>query len=131
MMQGFFQFFHNSAPALGSFSLGVTIGWLVRFFLERFVEFNAKILSTVVTVMVGGSVIGFLNWVAPVNADSDIFWYPVGLPVGLMLIYPVVLHFDKQFALWGESDKQWAAIWARQREEKYLSRDLDKPQNDL
>ncbi len=66
-------------PALGSLSLGIVVGWLVRFFLRRFRTFTPKTLGTVVTILVGGAVVRFLS------ADTLVWWwYPIGLLVGFV-----------------------------------------------
>lgn len=38
----------------GSLSLGVTIGWIVRYFLARLTRFDVKALAAVVSILTGG-----------------------------------------------------------------------------
>jgi hypothetical protein len=48
-------------PAIGSTRLGIVVGWLIRYFLRRFRPFNPKILGSIVGIMLGGTVVGFLE----------------------------------------------------------------------
>jgi uncharacterized membrane protein len=69
--------------AAGATSLGAVIGWLVRYFIRRLNRFGPVVLGSVVSVILGGAVIKFLE------ADRSVWWfYPIGLAVGL-----VVYHF--------------------------------------
>ncbi|HCJ67087.1 MAG TPA: hypothetical protein DHV62_07135, partial [Elusimicrobia bacterium] len=59
---------------VGSLSLGIVIGWLVRYFIRRFKSFTPKALGSVVSIIAGGAVIKFLE------ADKSVWWfYPIGL----------------------------------------------------
>jgi hypothetical protein len=70
---------------LGSICLGVVIGWLVRFFLERSKRFTLKVLSGVVSVITGAAVTEVLG------SYHVAHWaYPIGLLIGL-LAYPWLL----------------------------------------
>ena len=67
-------------PALGVLSLGIIIGWLIRFFIKRFKSFTPKALTSVVTLIVGGSTVKLLG------ADKTLFWfYPIGLLAGFTI----------------------------------------------
>jgi NhaP-type Na+/H+ or K+/H+ antiporter len=69
----------NVVPALGSTSLGVVIGWLVRYFIRRFKKFTPSVLSTVVSLTFGGVAVKFLD------ADRSIVWfYPIGVLLGFV-----------------------------------------------
>jgi hypothetical protein len=73
-------------PALGACSLGIVIGWLVRYFIRRFTTFNPQVLSTLVSILVGGVVIRFLD------GDKTAWWfYPIGLLIGF-IVYSVIAY---------------------------------------
>jgi hypothetical protein len=64
---------------IGSTSLGVVIGFLVRYFIRRFNSFSASVLSSVITIILGGAVIKFIE------ADKTVWWfYPIGLLLGFV-----------------------------------------------
>jgi glycopeptide antibiotics resistance protein len=72
-----------SVAAIGSTCLGIVVGWLVRYFLFRFDKFNAQILGSTISLLVGGVVIGFFNWVDP---DKTVVWfYPIGVLIGFVI----------------------------------------------
>jgi hypothetical protein len=71
-------------PAIGSTSLGLVIGWLVRFFLYRMRSFNPKALSSIVSIIAGGAAIKLLAR----NSDL-VWWYLIGLFLGFV-VYSVV-----------------------------------------
>lgn len=76
-------------PILGSLCLGVVLGWLVRYFLDRFKTFNTKVFGSVVSILCGGVV-------AKLLPDPFGYWgwfYPVGLLLGVLL-YPLISAFD-------------------------------------
>ncbi len=69
---------------VGSLSVGIVVGWLVRFFIRRFKKFGPAALSAVVSVLLGGTVVKFLE------ADRSVIWYyPIGLLAGF-IIYTIV-----------------------------------------
>ena len=69
-----------NVPAIGSTSLGIVIGWLVRYFLFRFKKFDRNVLSSVVTILLGGVVLKFLS------TDKSVIWfYPIGLLIGFVV----------------------------------------------
>jgi uncharacterized membrane protein YfcA len=71
-------------PALGATALGITIGWLVRYFIRRFDKFGPMALGSVVSIILGGAVIKFLE------ADKSVWWfYPIGLLLGFV-IYQII-----------------------------------------
>lgn len=77
-------------PILGSVCLGVVLGWLVRYFLERFRTFNARVFSTVASVLCGGVI-------AKLLPDAYGYWawfYPVGLLIGI-IVYPIWEKFEQ------------------------------------
>ena len=77
-------------PALGALSLGIVIGWLVRYFIRRFKEFGPQALGLVVSIMLGGAVVKFLE------ADRTVWWfYPIGLLLGFVLYTVVALWVDR------------------------------------
>ena len=71
-------------PAVGATCLGIVIGWLVRYFIRRFETFNPQILGSVVSILLGGAVVRFLE------ADKTVWWfYPIGLLLGF-IVYSVI-----------------------------------------
>lgn len=69
----------NIVPAVGSTSLGVVMGFLVRYFIRRFDTFAPGVLSSVISIVLGGAVIKFLG------ADKNVWWfYPIGLLLGFV-----------------------------------------------
>jgi hypothetical protein len=85
--------------AAGCACLGLTIGWLVRFFIDKYKEYNAKILNSTVSVFFGGCIVAFLKYLA--NKETNLLvpasFYLIGLPVGMIVLYPLILHWDLQF----------------------------------
>ncbi|MBI4521938.1 MAG: hypothetical protein HY701_13960 [Gemmatimonadetes bacterium] len=70
----------SNVPAVGAFALGIVIGWLVRYFVRRFSTFTPQVLGTVVSIMLGGAVVKFLE------ADKVVWWfYPIGLLAGFII----------------------------------------------
>lgn len=80
-------------PMIGATCLGIVMGWLVRYFLERFTQFNIRILTSVVSVLCGGAVIKMF----PDPFQYAGWFYPVGLLVGV-LAYPLIAHWERRFA---------------------------------
>jgi uncharacterized membrane protein YfcA len=78
-------------PALGSLSLGVVVGLLVRYFIRRFKTFGPAALGSVISIIVGGAVIKFLE------ADTTVFWfYPIGLLAGFLIYFALAIWESKQ-----------------------------------
>lgn len=74
----------NIVPALGSLSLGIVVGWLIRFFIRRFKSFTPKALTSIVSIIAGGATVKLLE------ADNTVLWfYPIGL-LGGFLIYTML-----------------------------------------
>ena len=76
----------------GALCLGIVIGWLVRYFLNRLREYTVQSLASIVTILVGGTITKFL--------DSDPFSlgtrvYPIGLLIGI-LVYPLIASSDRE-----------------------------------
>jgi hypothetical protein len=72
----------NALMFIGGGALGVAIALLVAFFLNRFTEFNSKILGSVISIIAGGVVTAFLG------ADKVYSWagYCIGLGSMLFLL---------------------------------------------
>ena len=69
-------------PAVGATSLGVVIGWLVRYFIRRFTKFTPMVFGSLVSIVLGGATIKFLD------ADKTVWWfYPIGLLIGFVLYH--------------------------------------------
>ena len=61
------------------------VGWLVRYFIRRFESFNPAILGSLISVVLGGAAIRFLE------SDPNVWWfYPIGLLLGFVLYSLVV-----------------------------------------
>ena len=86
-------------PAIGTMSLGIVIGWLVRYFIRRFKDFTPQALGTVVSIMLGGAVLKFIS------TDSTVlFFYPIGLLIGFVLYTILALWVgDKAGANWSDA----------------------------
>ena len=70
----------SHVPAIGATCLGIVIGFLVRYFIRRFSNFGAGALGSVITIILGGAVIKFLE------ADKSVWWfYPIGLFLGFAI----------------------------------------------
>ena len=76
-------------PTLGAACLGIVLGWLVRYFLDRIEKLNMKMFASLVSVLCGGVVFkmfpdpfGYAGW-----------FYPMGLLVGILL-YPLLKMFE-------------------------------------
>jgi hypothetical protein len=83
----------NIVPIVGALSLGIVVGWLVRYFLRRFEKFTPQALGSVITIIVGGAVVKFLE------VEKTVWWfYPIGLLVGFIL-YSII-------ALWAIGDSK-------------------------
>ena len=103
---------------LGALSLGIVIGWLVRFFLDRLRVFNVKALASIVSILVGGVVAHFLG------ADPfrvSVWAYPIGLLIGI-LVYPLISLLDKMRPNSGMRDTKKASA-----ESVRSSKSLDSP----
>lgn len=77
--------------AIGAISLGIVVGWLIRYFLLRFEKFNSQVLGSTLSLLTGGVVIGFFGIVDP---EQDVIWfYPIGVLVGFV-IYSVTARLS-------------------------------------
>ena len=75
-------------PAIGSLSLGIVIGWLVRYFIRRYSSFGPKALSSTISILAGGGVLKYFD------PNANIIWfYPIGLLIGF-IIYTVIAIWE-------------------------------------
>jgi uncharacterized membrane protein YfcA len=76
--------------ATGATSLGIVIGWLVRYFIRRFDKFGPMVLGSLVSIIFGGAAIKFLE------ADTSVWWfYPIGLLLGFVIYHIVSVAHDR------------------------------------
>ena len=74
----------NVIPAIGATSLGIVIGWLVRYFIRRFDKFTPAVFGSLISILLGSAVMKFLS------ADKTIWWfYPIGLLIGF-IVYQII-----------------------------------------
>jgi hypothetical protein len=76
----------NYVIAGGAISLGIVVGWMVYHTFVRQEKLDAKFLGSIVSVMVGASVIGIFQKVAGTNSSlpQEVYLYPVGLLIGIV-----------------------------------------------
>lgn len=82
------------AAIVGSVCLGIVMGWLVRYFLDRFEKFNAKVLGSVVSVIAGGAIVRVFEGNSPIDHYAH-WYYFVGLFLGILL-YPFISQPRRQ-----------------------------------
>lgn len=79
----------NPIPAVGATSLGIVIGWLVRYFIRRFDKFGPMVLGSLLSIVLGGTAITFLE------TDKTVWWfYPIGLLLGFVIYHIVSVMHD-------------------------------------
>jgi predicted membrane channel-forming protein YqfA (hemolysin III family) len=77
-------------PAIGSTSLGIVIGWLVRYFIRRFTTFTPMVFGSLVSIILGGAALKFLD------ADKTVWWfYPIGLLLGFIIYHVGSILYDR------------------------------------
>jgi len=69
-------------PAIGSTSLGIVVGFLVRYFIRRFSKCTPAALGSIISIAVGVTAVKFL-------AETPTVWwfYPIGLLIGFALYF--------------------------------------------
>jgi uncharacterized membrane protein len=66
---------------IGSACLGLVVGYLVMYFVFRFKDYTAKVLGSLVSVILGTAVGGFLG---KLSALKEVFaFYLIGLAIGV------------------------------------------------
>lgn len=72
---------------IGVTCLGVVVGWLVRYFIRRFKKFAPGVLSSLLSIILGGAVLKFLA------VDNVTIWYyPIGLLAGFVAYQVIVMY---------------------------------------
>lgn len=68
-------------------SLGLILGWMVYRTFTRQQALNAKALGAIVSIMVGAGVLGIFQAIAGKQSGlpRELYWYPIGLLVGMFL----------------------------------------------
>jgi hypothetical protein len=82
------------AATIGSICLGIVMGWLVRYCLDRFRQFTPKVLGSVVSVIVGGAVIHIFQGGDSITRYAQ-WYYFMGL-LGGVLLYPFISQTPKK-----------------------------------
>ncbi len=67
-------------------SLGVVVGWMVYHTFVQQQKLDAKVLASIISVMVGASVIGIFQKIAGKSSlPREVYLYPVGLLIGVIV----------------------------------------------
>lgn len=75
---------------IGVTCLGIVVGWMVRYFIRRFTKFGPGVLSSLLSIILGGAVLKFLS------VDNVTIWfYPIGLFVGFVAYQVIVMTLIK------------------------------------
>jgi hypothetical protein len=86
-----------NVPAIGATSLGIVVGWLVRYFVPRFETFTPAVLSSVLTIGLGGAAIRFLE------TDKTVWWfYPIGMVIAFVayqILAMIVVREDRKASI--------------------------------
>ena|ERR1035437_1004493 len=100
--------------ALGATSLGIVVGWLVRYFIRRFEKFTPAALTTVIGVVAGGAAVKFLS------VDLTVCWfYPIGLLVGFVVYHITAeIEMNKEAKIRAEGVAQGGSEEQARREAK-------------
>src|SRR6266850_2305480 len=70
--------------ACGAVSLGIVVGWMVYHTFVRQEKLDAKFLGSIISVMVGASVIGIFQRITGKSGlPREVYLYPVGLLIGV------------------------------------------------
>jgi hypothetical protein len=109
-----------AVSSIGCASLGIVIGWLVRFFLYRMKSFTPKALSSIVSIVAGGAAIRFLE-----HNSGPVWWYTIGLLLGF-IIYSVVGAIARTKEI-RPTDAEGEMIEARRRAEEHMVGARQKP----
>jgi hypothetical protein len=78
--------------------LGAVIGWLVVYFVTRFPSYTPKVLGSLISVILGGTVVGFLAKLGSVR--ETLSYYLIGLAVGVVvgiILYTIKHHSPPAF----------------------------------
>jgi uncharacterized membrane-anchored protein YhcB (DUF1043 family) len=68
---------------IASICLGAVIGYLVMYFLTRFTSYTPKVLGSLISVILGGTVVGFLGKLS--NIRQVFSYYVIGLAIGVIV----------------------------------------------
>lgn len=106
----------NIVPAIGATALGIVIGWLVRYFIRRFDKFGPPVFGSVISIILGGAAIKFLE------ADRSVWWfYPIGLLLGFV-IYQIIATVHTSGGGTGGTGKSSPPKLSVKSEPKYMGR---------
>jgi hypothetical protein len=67
---------------IGSACLGAVIGYLVMYFLTRFTTYTPKVLGSLISVILGGTVVGFIGKLGS-NLKDVFAYYLIGVLIGV------------------------------------------------
>lgn len=75
----------------GAASLGIVVGWLIRYFIRRFKRFTPQALTAVISAAVGGGILKLLT------VDEHAIWsYFIGLLLGFV-IYHLIFVLERRY----------------------------------
>jgi uncharacterized membrane-anchored protein YhcB (DUF1043 family) len=68
---------------IASACLGAVIGYLIMYFVTRFTSYTPKVLGSLISVILGGTVVGFLGKLS--NIRQVFSYYVIGLAIGVVV----------------------------------------------
>jgi hypothetical protein len=82
----------------GAISLGIVVGWMVYHTFVRQAKLDVKFLGSIISVMVGASVIGIFQKIAGNGSGlpREVYLYPVGLLAGIVITATIKLIGDTE-----------------------------------
>lgn len=75
----------STVEILGSLSVGIVVGYVVRYFIRRLEKFTVQALSGVVIVLLGGAAVQFFG-----DNRELLFVYAIGLFLGFIVLYTAI-----------------------------------------
>lgn len=93
----------RAIPFIGAACLGMVVGFLVRYFIRRFDKYGPAALGSVLTIVLGGAAVKYLQ------EDKSVWWcYPIGLFLGFVIYQlAVILHTEGGHGPTGSKPSKW------------------------